>query len=73
MIKYFIYFIVLDVCCNPYKIHSKPVFKNLRVIRERDLTKVSVLTIGEFWCDFCRKADPDDYLKPQDSETTDGS
>ncbi|KAK3911370.1 Trigger factor [Frankliniella fusca] len=60
-----------DVCCNPYKIHSKPVFKNLRVIRERDLTKVSVLTIGEFWCDFCRKADPDDYLKPQDSETTD--
>jgi hypothetical protein len=52
-------------CCNPYKIHSKSVFKGLREIKKVDVERIPSLTVGLAWCDTCRKANPDDFLKKE--------
>ncbi|KAK3917885.1 DNA replication and repair protein RecF [Frankliniella fusca] len=53
-------------CADPFKIHNKPVYKGLRVIKESDRERHSrnLLLVGQLWCDKCRK------MAPATSETS---
>lgn len=47
-----------DSCSNPFKIHSKPIYKGLRVIIEGDKKRHATVVVGQLWCDTCRKVMP---------------